>query len=257
MKGSLEAVMLLCDNLGQSLEIDRRSSGAGNTACLLAALNDQLEVVIFLVLRGADIEFSNALGQSPLSSWVDMCKSGTMNPEIKIQRHIAIHDALNMASGVSRQQEPEQEPEPEPETASVVTQIELNQALVKACGLANDLLMVLEMLNQGANIDALVGGRNALAAATMHGNLAIVTTLISKGCSLETGDVGGRTAICLAALWDEHEVAIMLALLGADPEATSASGQSALKNWGDLVNANFDPKVRQQRVLQIRATALK
>jgi len=90
-----------------------------------------------------------------------------------------------------------------------MTQGELNIELWHACGRGNDLPRVGEMLDRGADPNALVlGGANALHRAAWCGRLELAKTLLGRGAVLETRSDRGTSALLWAALWAHLEMCL-------------------------------------------------
>ena len=137
-----------------------------------------------------------------------------------------------------------------------MTQEELNLALCGACGPDNDLSRVAELLDRGADPNALVDGYNALHMAARLGSLEIVKTLLGRGAVLETRNSWGRSALLWAASFDHLEICLFLIARGADLRVVDYDyrRRSALSHYG--CNANnrqgLDPSVKALRVAELK-----
>jgi len=135
-----------------------------------------------------------------------------------------------------------------------MTQEELNNALWGACGRANDLPRAVELLDRGADPNALVGSVNALHMAAGYGRLEIVKTLLGRGAILEGRNSEGASAMHIAALWNHLEVCLFLIARGADLRVVDYRNYSALSHYGVHAN-NFrgrDPSVKALRVAELK-----
>jgi hypothetical protein len=136
-----------------------------------------------------------------------------------------------------------------------MTQEQLNEALLDACGEDNNLPRAVEMLDRGVDPNMLsMGDINALHLAVMYGRLEIVTMLLGRGAVLESRSSGGFSALLLAALLDHFELCLLLIARGADLRVVSDRNCSALRHYGSDANdeQGLDPSVKALRVSELK-----
>ena len=130
----------------------------------------------------------------------------------------------------------------------------LRYDLYMACGYNNDQALAEELLERGADPNALADGfDNALHGAASWGNEQIVTMLLSKGAVLDARSGWGGTALLLAALYDKPEVCLLLIAKGADLRVRDKYNHSALSDYGYFAYPRLDPSVKAQRVAELKA----
>jgi uncharacterized protein len=101
-------------------------------------------------------------------------------------------------------------------------------ALVRAAYAGNIAILQL-LLDKGANVNAqLNSGETALHAMAMNGRTEVVKLLLAKGANTEIKDKLGETPLRVAAQWDKPEVAKQLLDHGAKIDTTGEEGFTVL-----------------------------
>lgn len=95
-----------------------------------------------------------------------------------------------------------------------------------------DFQKIVKLVNDGLDINAInIDGRGtnntALALATMHGHIAAVEFLISKGADINTQNYKGITALHYAASFGHEDVVELLLKKGADISLFDNQGATA------------------------------
>jgi ankyrin repeat protein len=88
------------------------------------------------------------------------------------------------------------------------------------------------LIEQGANVNAVAKNMMKIApihATATHGNLTILRALLEKGAEVNAEQEGGYTAVHQAAHRNNVPMAQLLLTFGADPHQPDVKGQSALQ----------------------------
>lgn len=88
------------------------------------------------------------------------------------------------------------------------------------------------LIEQGANVNAVAKNTMKIApihATATHGNLTILRALLEKGAQVNAEQEGGYTAVHQAAHRNNVPMAQLLLTFGADPHQPDVKGQSALQ----------------------------
>ena len=117
-------------------------------------------------------------------------------------------------------------------TAAVVllSALTLPDAPVADAAMRNDAEAVRSLLRSGADVNTAQGdGMSALHWAAHHGNLDMARVLVHAGANLEaTTRVGAFTPLLVASMAGEAEAVEALLRAGADPQAATTTGETAL-----------------------------
>ena len=131
-----------------------------------------------------------------------------------------------------------------------MTQGELNQALYDVCG-NDDIEETVDLLNRGADPNALVGGvYNSLHWAAAKNRLEIIKILLGRGAILDGFSSRGCSALLFALFCDHLEICLLLISRGADLRVVS-DDNSSLADYGK--NRSLAPLVKAQRVAELKA----
>ncbi|MDX1632638.1 MAG: ankyrin repeat domain-containing protein, partial [Thermoanaerobaculia bacterium] len=86
-----------------------------------------------------------------------------------------------------------------------------------------------ELVERGADVDALYEGSTPLGMASRRGALATARTLLQLGADPNRADSGGWTPLLLAVREGHHEMVAQLLESGAVTSATTPSGETVLE----------------------------
>lgn len=99
--------------------------------------------------------------------------------------------------------------------------------LILACYRGNN-EVAKNLLENGANIDAVSGMGTALMASVVKGNEEMVKYLIERKANPNLADANGTTALLYSVMFKKHNLAAILMKAGANPEHKDNRGQSAI-----------------------------
>lgn len=200
-RGSLETVKLL---LAHGADIKSRTE-TGRTALALASAEGHLEVVKLLVQAGSDINTQDLEGAT---AWSEAARNG----HAAVVRFLVDHDALVEAKSGNP----------------------LDSRLLMAA-LCNDLDGAVELLSQGASVDARTKcGDTALALASGLGHISFITMLLERNANPNLRIRGESTSLLLACRNGQTKVTEALLTGTAYVDATDKEG-----NTGLLLAARF------------------
>lgn len=182
---------------------------AGTTALMLAT--GDAEKVRLLIAKGADVNARSGTGRTPLL--IAASRSGGGEVVKLLLDHGAEVNVKDELKGIPLI----------PAGAGGST------PLIEAAKLRDGIAMKY-LLDAGAKIDTKDdSGADALAAAVVHGNVKNVETLLARGAKVDSRVTSNRIPVLFFAAWRQDPVlAKMLIDAGADPNATDASGSTAL-----------------------------
>lgn len=106
-------------------------------------------------------------------------------------------------------------------------QAQLNDALIKAAaaGLVHHFD---DLLARGAELDAMQGGTCALAAATIHNQVAAARQLLELKAQVDVADAQGKTALAHAVQHRHTNIGTLLVQAGADINGRNSMGPTPL-----------------------------
>ena len=165
-----------------------------------AAKNGRVFKVNELLARGADANFRNEHGATPLIEASIRGYQATVKTLFEHGANVHAADSLSGATALS--------------FAALTGQSETVELLLRC----------------GADINAKdFDGRTALFEAALSGHLKVVAILLERGADINVRDIGGRTALTEANVWGEAEVAELLLKTGAYDDATAR--EMLHENW--------------------------
>lgn len=112
--------------------------------------------------------------------------------------------------------------------AASSSQLDLSGSALMTATQAGDLKIVIRLLDQGVNPNAVVHTNTALIFAARDGQLEIAQVLIERGADVNWIDGEGVTPLILAALKGHVEIAKLLLAQGADPTIRDQWHRSAI-----------------------------
>jgi ankyrin repeat protein len=181
--GQLKIVENLISEKGTSINGKDKS---GNTPLYWAAINEQPEVVAFLVAKGADI---NSQSKKGITSLHEIAFRGNLfMAKLLIQLGADVNQAN--AEGLSP----------------------LHFAIING-----DVEMVKLLIRKGARVKPQnIGDYSALHIAAAYGRKQIALSLIALGCDINAKDKSGRSALIIAITNQERDTVEELIQHGAD-----------------------------------------
>lgn len=210
LKGDLAKVKQLIEQQG----VNVNAKYAGGTALMLASTEGHLEIVKYLISKGADINAKSDKGWTAL-----MAASGEKGHLDVVKYLISKGADINARNDDGRTALMN--------AATYSGNLEIVKALVEGKG------GLLSVFSKGVDVNAKDdNGETALMGACGNGHLEIVKYLISKGADInakaEATRFRGTTALILASMYGHLEVVKYLVSKGADVNAKSDSGMTAL-----------------------------
>jgi ankyrin repeat protein len=223
-RGHLEIVRTL---LAHGAAVDARHVGRGElrgrTALMFAVANSRkVEVIQFLLDRGADVSVKDALGESPLT--LALKSKDVPLAQLLVERGADVNatDRFGrpaLISAIKLQRPSFGAPSPVP--ALVRAMLE-HGADVEAKDSGLTTLSYTEPVGFGAtavatetNADPGVADRTALMVAVQTGNIDIVKALLAKGADVNAKDSTGKTALLLATAAMRQDLIDLLKKAGA------------------------------------------
>jgi ankyrin repeat protein len=241
-KGNLDDVKKL---VFQGVDIDSNTGSYGETPLGNAADNDHLDVLQFLLDKGARPDFADHEGSTPL---LHACNTDHTDCALAL---INAGANVNLASNWRR-------------TPLMYATQKGNDTIVKALldhkadidancsggpavfwAISNDKLSTLKILVEaGANLTLVPEGDDTrmhvytlMATAAETGDPKLIDYLIDKGQSPESADANGQTALMVAVNWQNPKSINELLAKGAKIDAKDSKGRTALMQasfWGNL-----------------------
>ena len=194
--------------VNKGADVNRPSNGI--TPLYLAAQQENVKGVAFLLRNGAKVSNPNENGESPM--------------------YIAVANGYDLVTGILAHKS-------EAPAADVNWQNELGEPLLNIAAEMGHTEIVRILLEKGADPNVRDYMDNtALILAADRGDEPMVKMLLAKGADVNHQNIMGYTAITLAAKNQHGVIANMLAENGANPEIRSFQGFYAAQ-FGDYANA--------------------
>ena len=211
----------------QSADVNAKNRDGG-TALHTAAFLGQYEVAELLVQKGADVNAKDEDGNTPISS--TMADWGTTEfiaslLKIKLDRE-RVETGRAQIVELLRQH-----------GAQTNFADPAGDGICKAAG-AGDIEAVKQHLTKGMDINTKDGkfGMHPLSWAALHGQSQMVGFLIQQSADVNAKNKDGATALHVAAFLGQYEVAELLVQKGADVNAKNEDGDtpisSTMADWG-------------------------
>ncbi len=178
-------------------------SNKGYTPLILATSNGQKEIVLFLLLKGVDVNARDSNGLTALN-WAQN------------QEQTELAELLNVNTGAI-------------EVIESISQTKLYQALLNG---KND--VAIGLISNSSDVNAVnamdAKGWTALMYAPYEGHFAIVDFLIEYGANVNAQSNNGYTALILAAAGGKKDIVLFLFLKKVDTNTQDSEGRTTL-NW--------------------------
>lgn len=141
--------------------------------------------------------------------------------------------ALRAANGRGKPEEPLKEPvkvsaAPQKKALTALEREILGHKLREAAK-EGDKMLVIDLMEEGADVNAGGGHRTALTEAAGKGFTEIVELLLEKDVHIEAWDRHGRTALVCASFHGHLDIAELLLKKGADIDSRDNEGRTALE----------------------------
>ena len=212
----------------QSTDVNAKNRDGG-TALHTAAFLGQYEVAELLVQKGADVNAKNEDGDTPISS--TMADWGTTEfiaqlLQIQVDREKVETGRTKVAKLLSQQ------------GANTNFSGPVGSDIWTAA-VSGDIEAVKQQLAKGVDVNAKnKDGASALHAAAIVGQYEVAELLIQKGANVNFRSNDGGTALHAAAFLGQYEVAELLIQKGADVNVRSNDGTTAMNalktDWGTV-----------------------
>jgi ankyrin repeat protein len=207
---SVEIKDFLCNVAVKLLEAENHQ-GSKKTPLLLAITHANVDVVKYLVERGADISVTDEYGEAPL---FDAVCSGNLG----VVKYLVEEKGLNVNIKANDGTTP----------------------LFKAAAWSGKLEVVKYLVEKGADVNAKDNnGETPLFDAALFGKLDVVKYLVGKGADVNAKNNDGRTPIHFAAKNSNVDVVKFLVEKGADVNAKNNDGWTPIL-VAALNNSNVD-----------------
>lgn len=201
----LDMIKFLVD---KGANVNAKATG-GTTALIWAAYKGQLDVVKYLVEDyGADVNAEDNGGKTALMWAKDQGK-------LDVVEYLKLHGAKEQTFAI-----------PNERNDKPMAQYE---TIHEAAG-AGNLAEVQRYIEKGAEVDSRYdsNGRTPLTDAAGKGHLEVVKYLVDKGADVNAGDKGGGTSLTEAAFYGHLDVVTFLVDKGADVNAIDRVGNTSL-----------------------------
>lgn len=187
--GSIESIRLLA---GYNVKLNRIDQH-GDTP-LTAAIEKQLDVVELLLSRGADVDYVNGLGETPL------------HVASRVGNKKAVRLLVLAGAGMK-------------------TESRQGWTPLHLAAIHGNVRVARELLQEGVDIDLRNRRRQTpLMCAVHENNIAMVDFLLDEEADVAVADLRGNTPLHEALLTENYDVAERLLVEGANPDAVNDAG---------------------------------
>lgn len=195
----------------------------GATPLHFAAMAGQGGVVKLLLAHGARLDIRDLLGETPLHYAALYNRGGT------IELLAAAGADLNLTNGAGLTPFSLASRHGRVAGAATLSRLGAREGGLGAAVNAGDLVRVLKLIREGADVNATDLSGTALHVATAKGYIAIAAALLDAGADIEaTADPARAHPLHLAALVDDAPMAAFLIERGADVAARDGEGRTPL-----------------------------